>query len=217
MSIPNIRESLQNPIYAFSDVDRLAGVSRGTAKRWLKGYAPYPPVTLALHGRAMTGFLDLIDVTAVGKLKTYGFSLPLIREIVANAQNLLGIDRPLASAQFQVGGRDIFVGAGDSLAEASRRWGPSAWHEVLAPFLKSLDYMDDLAAVWWPLGRDNYVRVSPDYGFGFPVIAPNGVRTEILRERFLAHDPISIIAEDFRMDPPLVEAALRFELRDAVL
>lgn len=41
------------------------------------------------------------------------------------------------------------------------------------------------------------------------------MRTEIIRERYVANDPIDVIAKDFRLDPILVEAALLFELQDS--
>ena len=58
-------------------------------------------------------------------------------------------------------------------------------------------------------------RYPPHFGYGFPVVAGSGVRTEIIRERYVANDPIDVIAKDFRLDPILVEAALLFELQDS--
>mgnify|MGYP003947620521 CR=1 FL=1 len=57
--------------------------------------------------------------------------------------------------------------------------------------------------------------VDPDYGFGYPVIADSGVRTEIILERFKAGDLEKQIAEDFNVDPIDVERALQFELNRA--
>ena len=31
-------ERLMRPLYGFAEADRLAGVTRGTSRRWLKGY-----------------------------------------------------------------------------------------------------------------------------------------------------------------------------------
>lgn len=206
--------TLQRPLYTFSDVDQLARVSRGTAKRWLLGYGQYPAVSAPSPTSPAASFLDLVEVIAIGKLKQRGFSLVLIRQIVQYTQQLLKLEHPLVSAQFRLGGREIFVEAEDRLIEVGRRRGQTVWHEVLAPFLEDLDYTQDLASIWWPRGHHGHIQVSPYVGYGFPVIADRGVRTEIIRERYVANDPIDVIAKDFRLDPALVEAALRFELQD---
>ena len=207
---------LYRPLYMLSDVDRLARVSRGTAKRWLWGYGQYQAVSgSSSHGYSAASFLDLVEVIAIGKLKQRGFPLPLIRQIVQYTQQLLGMERPLISAQFRIAGRDIFIEVEDRLIEVGRHRGQTAWHEVLAPFLEDLDYTQDLASTWWPRGHAGHIQVSPYFGYGFPVIAGYGVRTEIIRERYVANDPIDVIAKDFRLSPLLVEAALRFELEES--
>lgn len=163
----------------------------------------------------LASFLDLVEVTAIGKLREYGISLKRIREIVLNTQHLLGVERPLVSARFRVGGKDIFIQSGESLVEVGLRRGQQAWDEVLGPFLQDLDYVQEVAAVWWPLGHAQPVQITPEFGFGFPVIADSGIRTDIIRERFLAQDPIDVIAKDFHVNPDQVEAALRYELTES--
>lgn len=56
--------------------------------------------------------------------------------------------------------------------------------------------------------------MTPGFGFGFPVIAGSGTRTDIIRDRFLAQDPKEVIGNDFRVNPEQVEAALRYELTE---
>ncbi len=86
---------------------------------------------------------------------------------------------------------------------------------MLAPFLDDLDYTQNVASTWWPRGHAGQITVSPDFGYGFSVIAGSGVRTEIIHGRYVANDPIDVIAKDFRLNPASVEAALRFELQES--
>ena len=117
---------------------------------------------------------------------------------------------------FKTDGREIFVERSDEvLLAVGRKKGMQAWHEVLAPFLDDLDYADNLARRWWPLGHDKPIVVDPEYGYGLPVVADSGVRTEIIRERFEAGDLKEQIARDFNLDPIAVERALQFELQRA--
>ena len=216
---------LIRPLYGFADADYLANVSRGTAKRWLEGYAYYdthgqqvvqPPITPGVQreGQGSVSFLDLVDIAAIGRLKEVGFSLRMIREIVRNCQEILGVPRPLTTLRLKTGGREVFVDRGDVLLEVGRKKWMQAWNEVLEPFLQELDYdANQLVARWWPLGRSTPVVIDPEYGFGFPVVAKSGVRTEIILERFRAGDLKEQISADFNIEQVHVERALQFELQ----
>ena len=120
---------------------------------------------------------------------------------------------PLATQTFKADRRRIYVSAGDG-----RLWevlggqrGAQAWDEVLDPFLETLDYQNDLARRWWPLGKDELVVVDPEYGFGSPVIVGSGLRTELVAERHEVGDSNEVIAYDFSLTPKQVESALKFE------
>jgi uncharacterized protein (DUF433 family) len=216
---------LNRPLYNYAEADRLAGVSRGTAQRWLTGYGYYdtrgrfitqPPVTPGTVSEGGVSFIDLVEIVAIGGLKEQGFPLRQIRQIVANCQEILKVARPLATLRFKTDGREIFVDRDDALVDVGRRKRRRAWEEVLRPYLETLDYnADDLAHRWWPMGRDERILVDPDYGFGFPVVADTGVRTEIILERFQAGDLNDQIAEDFNITTLEVQRALQFELQRA--
>lgn len=215
---------LTSPRYSYGEADRLAGVSRGTSRRWLSGYSyrdadgqsvDLPPIMPGGSAAGAVSFLDVVEIVAVGGLKKAGISTRAIRQIVRNCQEILDVPRPLTTLRFKVGGRDVFVDRGDVLMEVGRRKRMQAWNEVLAPFLANLDYTHDIASRWWPLGRDVPIVVDPDYGHGLPVVAGSGVRTEIIRERAEAGDLVQQIASDFNLDCTEVERALQFELKRA--
>jgi uncharacterized protein (DUF433 family) len=213
---------LDQPLYGYAEAARLARVPTSTAKRWIAGYSyvrptgeevARPPVTPRAGDGALEGvsYLDLVELAAIGRLKSLDFSLAKIRTIVATCRDLLGVPHPLASEVFKVGGRDIFVQRDGALVDVLRRRGAQAWYEVLDPFLETLDYQDQLAHRWWPLGKDKPVVIDPEYAFGLPVVDGTGVRTEILFERFAAGELAEEIAQDFRLDVVQVERALQFE------
>jgi uncharacterized protein (DUF433 family) len=224
MAGPSWAERLTSPRYSFSEADRLAGVSRGTARRWLSGYmyrddagrsVTLPPITPGTADSGAASFLDLVEIVAIGGLKQAGFPTRAIRQIVRNCQEILGVHRPLTTLKFKVGGREVFVDQGDVLVEVGRRKRMQAWNHILVPFLANLDYTHEVASRWWPLGRDLPIVVDPEYGQGLPVIEGSGVRTEIVRERAEAGDLIEQIAEDFSLSSIEVERALQFELQRA--
>ena len=166
------------PSYSYAEADRIAGVSRGTAKRWTRGYAAvrrglgtdHPPVTPRRELPEGTGvsFFDLIEIAAIGKLKEFGWSLPQVWKIVDDCQRLLQLPRPLLTERFKTDGRQAFVAAKGVLVRVglSSKRGQEAWDEILGPFLETVEYEGHVARRWWPLGNKRRVLVDPDFGFG---------------------------------------------------
>jgi len=215
---------LTRPLYTYAEADRLAGVSRGTSSRWVKGYkylneggerVSQPPVTAGAEGRTEGGvsFFDLIGIKAMDGLRDLGFSTRKIRDVIKYVRDELGVDYPLATQKFKTDRRRIYMHAGDGrlLEVLGGHRGAQALDEVLDPFLEDLDYHNDLARRWWPLGKGEPVMVDPAYGFGLPVVVGSGVRTELVAERAEAGDSHEVIAYDFSLTPRQVESALKLE------
>ena len=158
-------------------------------------------------------FFDLVEIAAIGQLKGVGWSLRAIRAAVKTCQEMFDLPRPLVTERFKTDGSDFFVQWLGALVEVGigRRKGERAWDEVLGPFLKTVDYEGDYVRRWWPIGHDRHVVIDPDYGFGLPVIAGSGVRTEIVYEQVRARVSQQQIADDFNVDLEDVEHAIQFE------
>lgn len=220
----SIGDILSRPLYSYAEADRIARVSRGTSRRWLRGYKYWyseeernqPPVTPESGHEGGVSFIDLIEVVATDRLRLNGFSLTKVRQINELCQFHLKTDRPLVTETFKFEGEDIFVKVGEGyLLNVGLQRGMQAWDEVLDPFLETLDYEEHLARRWWPEGKDVPIVVDPDYGFGLPIVSGTGIRTEDIAERSEAKEPPEEIADDFGIEVYQVEAALRYELSEA--
>jgi uncharacterized protein (DUF433 family) len=219
------QKAVNRPRYSFAEADRIARVTRGTASRWLKGYQYWhsfeerrmsPPVTPGQDSKEAVSFVDLMEVAAIGKLREKGFSLRRIRQINEYCMLALQKERPLVTETFRVRGHDIFIHASQGvLLNVGYEAGMQAWEEVLDPFLDTVEYENELVRRWWPLGKDVGVLVDPDYGFGLPVIAGTGIRTEIIAERKRAGDSNKEITYDFGVTADQIDDALRWEMPDA--
>lgn len=215
---------LTRPLYSYAESDRLAGVSRSTSRRWVKGYGYWnergkrvaqPPITAGPNATPEEGvsFFDLVGIKAIDGLRKLGFGTRTIRKVVHYCQEELGVDYPLSTETFKADRRRIYMEAGDGLLleVLGGQRGAQAWDAVLDPFLDKLDYQNDFARRWWPLGKEDVVVVDPVYGFGSPVIWGSGVRTELVAERAEVGDRHEVIAYDFDLTHEQVESALLFE------
>jgi uncharacterized protein (DUF433 family) len=220
-------ERFTRPLYGYAEADRLAEVPPGTSRRWVKGYKYWnefgervtqPPVTAGRYAepQSAVSFFDLIGIKAIDGLRQAGFGLPTIRKIVDYCQEELDVEYPLVTYRFKVARHQIFVEEGEGrLLNVLGRRGMQAWDAILDPFLETIDYHQEFARRWWPRGRQLRVVVDPDYGFGFPVIADTGIRTEIIAERYKVGETPEEIANDFAVKVPQVKDALRYELPNA--
>jgi uncharacterized protein (DUF433 family) len=217
--------SVARPLYSFAEADRIARVTPNTSRRWLKGYhfwyspeerRTMPPITPGRGRQEAVSFADLMEVATIGKLRQRGFSLKRIREINSYCRLYLRTERPLVTETFKITGEDIFVQDDFGvLVNVGREAGMRAWEEVLDPFLDTVEYEDDIVRRWWPLGKGVKVVVDPDYGFGLPVVAGTGIRTEIIAERHRSGDSTDEITYDFGVTLDQIEDALEYEMPDA--
>lgn len=208
------------PLYSLTDVSRYAKAQPQLVRRLYLGYrvggAAHPPVLGAAaksRAKAPLSFEDLIETALIAALRARRISLQSIREAHRIASREFG-EHPFARQEILVAGRDVFVRAGEKLGADSEglstltKGGQRALEPVLAQYLQLVEWEEGWPAEWRPKG--GVVRQNPEVEFGLPQV--RGVRTEILRGRFEADEPIAAIADDFGLSPAEVEHALRYEL-----
>jgi len=158
-------------------------------------------------------FDDLIETAVIAALRSRGISLQAVRAAHRVAQSEVG-DHPFARQDMLVAGADIFMRAVEGLDEGTQnlaaltKGGQRALEPVLAGYLHQIDWQDRWPIEWRP--KSGVVSQNPEVEFGLPQV--RGVRTEIIRGRFEAEEPIDVIAEDFGLNSDDVQHALRYEL-----
>ena len=165
---PNPR--LFAPRYSHAEADRIAGATRGTTKRWLKGH-PYQDaggaqrfsglVTERERPEGDVSFADLVEIAAIDRWKELGYSLRKIREIVRQCQQIFGVPHPLITMRFKVRGQHAFVEEKGNFVGLLGKKRQLAWERIFA-FLATVEYEGGFATRWWPLGKDGKVLVDPD-------------------------------------------------------
>lgn len=208
------------PVYTTAEAARYAETSSATASRWLRGYS-YPTLGGPHDSAAIVGqdvaapllsFYDLVEVAMVAAARKANVSIKDIREALATANELYGLDRPMITERWKVAGRQIFTEEGAELKRYVNlsRHGQIAWRHI-EDVLRELDYDHELVARFYPAGRERPIIIDPTVSFGQPYVLEKGVRTGVVAARFGTGDGIQEIASDLLISVGEVEAALRFE------
>lgn len=218
-----LNEWQTSPLYTLGDAARLARVSPPTIRRWISGYSavgfevkPIVPTEPSMDsGVAMVSFLQLAEIVVASKFRRNRLSYDRIRSAREYAKEQLGIDYPFAKLDLEAIGGHII-----------QRWekehpGPSLLvldspHQLLFPSVvqKTLQDFDPdenrFAVRWFPMGHEVPIVVDPEYGSGMPTIPQRRVTIETLYKRWQAGYDFRFIASDFKLDPRVVEHALKY-------
>jgi hypothetical protein len=223
---PRIAERATEPRYTIPEAAAFIHRPSSTVRRWAlghtrtqKGDRVRDEPLIAIDGeRGDSVPLSFVNLLELRFLAGYRRRVPLqsIRRALEFSASVLKVDRPLLSLEFKIHGKSLFLqyaakGSDEYLLNASRR-GQLAWPDALDEFIESIDYEDQTARRWWPLGRTEPVIVDTLLNGGRPSTALAGVRTvAIAVQRAKEGLAIPEIAHDVGATEAEIRAALRFE------
>ena len=223
------QDQLTRPAYSLADAGRLAGLTPGRVRRWLRGYEyaygdtvrGQPPVLQSRPvGSTYASFLDLVDLLFVKQFLDHGVSLQKVRRALDEARLLLGTDH-FARETFFTDGGSIFLrlqeeAAGDRGDAILELMSGGQW--VIAPVIRELAQQiefeppEGLAKRWYPLGRNRPVVVDPMVAYGAPSIAGRGVKTTNIHDLFLAEgESLASVRAWWELSDDEIRAAVDFE------
>ena len=76
--------------------------------------------------------------------------------------------------------------------------------------LKNIEYETDLAAKWWPAGRDKPIVIDPRFSAGLPTVPERRVTIQNIHSRWMAGQDIAFISKDLVLENHTVEEILRY-------
>ncbi len=222
---------LDRPVYTFVEVDRLLGLNRGTARRWIDGYQrgsrSYPPIVR--EQRTADPWVTWGEFTETRLLSEYrdidDVRIKKLRIVVDELRRETGQRYPLAYAQpFLVAeGREILMraqraaGLGDDLLVVVRT-GQLALSSRTERFRQAATFAADPGAVRGPHiavrfridSRYPDIAVDPAQRSGRPTIAGHSVLVTTLADMVLAGDSVDDVAEWYDLDVDQVRQAVDF-------
>ncbi len=219
------------PMYTIGEAGRLAHVAPITVRRWLHGYAPdrrfpdwrRPPVFGPKDTTtSLVSFLQLVEIVVASDFRKIShLKLDVIRDAHANLRVESGREYPFAHAELESAGHHVvrwlkeqkLAQSVDRLQQFSL---PGLLEErtrkVVEQRLSELEFKHQLAARWYPIGKEIPIVVDPLYAAGLPTIDGRGVTVGAIYRRWKADpkDNISFIADDLQLDAQLVERVLKY-------
>ncbi|OHU71846.1 hypothetical protein BKG86_02065 [Mycobacteroides chelonae] len=224
------------PVYGFGQVDHILGLKAGTSQRWVDGYQrsgkSYPPVIRPEStGDEVVTWGEFIEARLLAEYRDEGVPLVKMRPAVERLREELNTRYPLASAKTWLGveGRELVrkVQEAVGLDHRLRLVVVRNDQEMLDWSPQAQEFADSLK--WESVGRGRARRsevtsLNPDPAIRDVVVNPlqrfgepstRGVPTDVIRELYVAGDPIEMIAELYKLPTHLVEAAVRYELKAA--
>lgn len=207
------------PRYAISEAARILRVKPMTLRTWCVGWTEtsarrsQPPVIRPDGDQVDGTFLSFFNLIEAGFLNAYretGAPMQRVRVALDFCRGRLSIERPLLTERFQILGRDLLVECDRGLLNASAS-GQYVWPELVERWLREIDFDPQGPFQVWIAGRENSILVNPRIGFGVPILASCGVRTEEVVARFHAGEDPREIAEDLGAKEDEVVEAIRWE------
>ena len=218
-------------IYSVSDASRITGASPRHIRGWLQGYSQRsgkPVAAPILHrqhalrdGELALGFLDLLEVAFLGRLtqaaerQGHTLSWKALRAAAETARRRFGTDHPFATKRIHTDGRGVFLEAqtetGDAALYDLVKDNFAIYDVLVASFVSSVEYEDDVPRSWTPDDRFPRIRINPRRAFGRPIEIKSGAPAEALFDAWRAEQQNTAkVAAYFDTDAIGVDQAVRY-------
>jgi hypothetical protein len=214
-------------LYSPAEAAALTHIPSRKIHRWLRGHAidgkDYPALwksrlekldVESLH----LSFLDLVQLRVADAFIRAGLSAQKVRSAIDFGAKIVSSDYPFANAKFRTDGKTVILHVldaekGDDKLIDLFKHGQYLMQKVIEPSLKGLEFEDDIAARWWPLGRAKGIVIDPKRQFGQPIDDVTGVPTSILAQAAKTEGSVAQASKLFMVPTSSVARAVAFELQ----
>lgn len=210
------RQSL--PAYRVGEAAIYTHMSPQTVAAWQRRSVTGKSIILSdREPREGLSFLQLIELAVVAEMRKSGLDLKKIGSAREYFVKTTGLRYPFAQLKFKTDGAEILCDddtplVGDDVKRmiSADSGGQYVWRTFLAERLKEFNYDDSGAvAAWRVAGADRHILIDPRVAFGAPQVW--GVKTRVIKSRWISGDEVHELAEDFELKESDVVEALLFE------
>ncbi len=218
----SVTRLLDRETYGLSQVDRLLGLRRGTAARWIDGYerrcVRYQPlVRMNTTGSQIVTWGEFVEVRLISEYRRQGVSVFRMRPAIMKLREVFETDYPLASAQPFTGveGRELVLhaqqeaGLRPSLHLVVRSGQTIMPSLEVSRFQQVAEYGEGAVIRFRPA---KHVVLDPHFASGEPTIAGRRLRVADIAEAVALGESHRSIAETWDLTQGQIEDAIRCSL-----
>lgn len=212
-------------IYSTANAARLLRVEPDAVRRWLNGYRTgsgsakrtvqrlWKGDIEALDSHYALSFLDLMEAQYVVAFRAQGVSWLELRRAHERAAIEEKTQHPFATRRYMTDGQAIVrhlpdFGKGEGLDEVRTK---QRLLEMMRPVVSGIDFEDDTARRWHPLGNERGVVLDPKRRFGEPITKDGGVPTWVLAAAVAGGSTRGEVASWYDIGVSAVDDAVEFE------
>jgi uncharacterized protein (DUF433 family) len=226
-------EPRDKPRYTLAQAARYLHLSPATLRSWIRGRS-YPRASGAgyfaplLKTGERLSFSHLIEAHVLRALRVdQKVTMSAVREALDYAEKEFRIERLLLSQELLTTPGNVFLERYGQLINLGRS-GQLAAEQVLKAHLRRIEWdgaglparlfpassmeLEALAlSVPVSLETRKVIVIDPRISFGRPVVASRAIRTSAIVGRIDAGEPPDTVAQDYRLEPYEIEAAILYE------
>jgi uncharacterized protein (DUF433 family) len=221
----SVTSMLDREVYLYAEVDRLIGLSSGTARRWINGYERsgkgYEPILrVAPRDTEWATWGEFVETRILAEYRDENIPTARLRGAIDGLRRMYGIDYPLAHLRpyLAVHGRDLTI-SGDEVGlsedelivrTGEHLLGGASWGLILQASLAQDESGEKIVTELRPDLEFPEIVISPDRYSGQPTFAGRRVSVATIAGMANAGERHEDLAADYGLSLEQVQAAIDY-------
>jgi len=208
--------TIGNGVFTIPEVASILNLSPKKVGYWLKEYwnnkfGDYTGVQYSWGGKHQAiNFHTLIEFYVYYQLREFGIHSKKIHEAHKILAKVLNASYPFAHSKLLTDGKTIFFSPDiNSIINADQSLQLNL-KEVIAPFCQKIEFENDLAIKYFPLGKEYDIVVDPNHQFGTPTVKNTNVQASTIYKLFRSGDTIDAIAKNYEISSQSIRHAITY-------
>ena len=147
-------------IYMPSDIAQILGIDVNKVRRWLNNY--FSEHIEKENGQIFTNFWAMIDLYVFNTLIEKGIKRRYVKQLYDFMKQKLNLEYPFATNKVYVLNKQLYTELNDFIIDGQIA---GVIKEFVVPFWEKVEFENDIAQKYYPLGKDRYIVVDPEIQF----------------------------------------------------